>query len=101
MIKYIIALLFLFQCNDSIFGQKSLTENLTENEKNMLAEGKKAAQKGDLKKSNKHFESLIKSRPDFIEVRLRLATNYYQQKLYENSEEMFQDAIKLSPDYDN
>jgi outer membrane protein OmpA-like peptidoglycan-associated protein/tetratricopeptide (TPR) repeat protein len=101
MVKYIIALLFLFQCSDSIFGQKSLAENLTENEKNMLTEGKKAAQKGDLKNSNKHFESLIKSRPDFIEVRLRLATNYYQQKFYEKSESMFQGAIELSPEYDN
>jgi outer membrane protein OmpA-like peptidoglycan-associated protein/Tol biopolymer transport system component len=101
MIKYIMALLFLLQCNDTIFGQKNVTENLTENEKNMLAEGKKAAQKGDLKKSNKHFEALIKSRPDFIEVRLRLATNYYQQKSYENSEAMFQGAIEISPDYDN
>ncbi len=99
--KYIFVFIFLVQYSFTIFGQISLAESLSENEKKMLVEGKKAAQKGDLKKSNKYFEGLLKSKPDFIEGLLRLATNYYQLKNYEKSEAMFQNAIALAPEYDN
>ena len=98
--KYIFAVIFLLQFSFTNFGQIGQVESLTENEKNMLAEGKKAAQKGDLKKSNKYFEALIKSKPGFIDGLLRLATNHYQLNNFEKSEALFQDAISLSPDYD-
>lgn len=73
---------------------------LTVKEKKLYDEGKKHAQQGNFKKSNDSFEKLLKTKTDFTEGILRLASNYFAQKQYQNAEALFLNAVHIEPEYD-
>jgi outer membrane protein OmpA-like peptidoglycan-associated protein len=84
-----------------IQSQVTTLNQLSPKDTKIYSEAKKLAHHGDLKKSNKKYEDLIKSNPDFIEGILRLATNYHSLKDYVKSENLFKQAIQKVPDFDS
>jgi len=100
MKKFVSCLSFSLIFCISAFSQIVTKEDLSEKEKKIYNEARKAAQSGDLTKSNNKYEDLLKLKPDFMEGLLRLATNYYNQKNLEKSEHLFNLAIDRAPEYD-
>lgn len=84
-----------------LLGQPTLEPEMDADSKKLFLEGKKAAQLGDLQKSNKIFENLLKKNGEFIEVMLRLASNYYSLKQYDKAETLFKQAITKQPEYNS
>lgn len=74
--------------------------NLSDKEKAIFLEARKAAQKGDLKKSNKKYVELLNKQPNFTEGVLRLASNYYSENDFEKAIMYFEKAIQIDPDFD-
>jgi tetratricopeptide (TPR) repeat protein len=98
--KTILLLSLLFIVAE-IQSQVTALNQLSPKDTKIYSEAKKLAHNGDLKKSNKRYEDLIKSNPDFIEGILRLATNYHALKDFVKSENLFKQAIQKVPDYDS
>ena len=92
---------FLILSNlSALTSQIVVKEQLSPKEIIIFSEAKKAAQSGDIKKSIKKYEELLKSRPQFIEVILRLASNYHSIKSSDKSVALFREAINKAPDFD-
>lgn len=83
----------------SVNSQTTMQE-LTKKEKNILQDAKEASQQGNLKKSNDLYTKLLSLKPQFTEAYLRLGSNYFQQKSYQQAEENFKKAIAIQPDFD-
>lgn len=94
-----LGLFFLLQFTQ-LKSQIVSKEQLSVKEISIFNEAKKAAQKGDIKKSIKKFEELLKSQPLFIEGLLRLASNYNSIKSADKSVSLFREAISKAPEFD-
>jgi outer membrane protein OmpA-like peptidoglycan-associated protein/tetratricopeptide (TPR) repeat protein len=100
MIKFMLIVhFFILGLAFSVNAQDSLTAPLDKRLQKVWDEGKKLAAKGDLEKSNRKFEEVLKTRPDFTEAYLRMGTNLHQLKQSEKAESLFLKAIELQPDY--
>lgn len=81
------------------YSQKNI-EPLTAKEKKLFEEAKALSQTQNTAKSIDTYLKLLKLRPDFTEGYLRLASQYYVAKSYNQAEEAFIKAIALDPDFD-
>ncbi|MGB4958714.1 MAG: OmpA family protein [Saprospiraceae bacterium] len=73
----------------------------TAKESSIMNEAKKAAQHGDIKKSNRLFEKVLTEDPVNVEAMLRIGSNYYSQKKWEDAASWFEKAITADPDFDS
>ncbi|MBK9737218.1 MAG: PD40 domain-containing protein [Saprospiraceae bacterium] len=99
LLRIFVFSIMLSTCGMS-FCQGTTALDLNPNELKIFSEAKKAAQKGDYKKSNAKYQDLLKKKPDFTEGVLRLASNYFSNKDYLKAEVLFMNAIKINPEYD-
>jgi outer membrane protein OmpA-like peptidoglycan-associated protein/tetratricopeptide (TPR) repeat protein len=93
-------LIFAFSIISCSSMAQSTKDQLSLKEKKIFDEAKKYAQQGNLTKSNERFSKLLALKSDFTEGYLRLASNHFQQKSFQKSEELFLQAIETSPDFD-
>lgn len=59
-----------------------------------------ASRSNDIDKALKYFQDVIKSKPDFVEAYLRVGSLYYNLAEFDKSNENFQKAISLAPEFD-
>ena len=94
-------LMLLLLTAEMLYSQVTTSGQLSTKDNKLYIEAKKLTLQGDLNKSNKKYEELLKANPFFIEGILRLATNYHSVKEYKKSEILFKEAIKKAPDFDS
>jgi len=98
-LKAITSWIVLLPFFNAVSGQAT-KEDLSSKLLILFDKAKKEAQKGNLVKSNKHYEKLLKAKPDFAEGGLRMASNWYHLKEYQKAESGFKRVIEAYPDYD-
>lgn len=96
----IIVCLIVFSVPFIISAQVIQKGDLNAKELKLYNDAKVAAQKGDLKKSNAKFTDLLEMQPTFVEGVLRLASNHFTEKEFEQAELLFSKAISLDPQFD-
>ncbi len=81
-------------------SQITTRAELNKKESKWLDTAIKENQKKNYKKSNQLFSNLLKSKPNFLEGKMRLGTSYFNQKNYTSSENLIKEVIDYAPDFD-